>query len=51
MASAANTARVPLRGNPSPARHIPTTVRRGSRNQHAIAVALSALAEIASRHR
>ena len=44
-------ARVPLRGNPTPARHILTGVRRGSRNQHAIAVALDALAEIANRPR
>jgi DNA-binding transcriptional LysR family regulator len=44
-------ARVPLRGNPTPARHIVTCVRRGSRNQYAIAVALDALAEIANRHR
>jgi DNA-binding transcriptional LysR family regulator len=43
--------RVPLRGNPIPARHILTSVRRGSRNQHAIAVALTALQEIASRRR
>ena len=44
-------ARGPLRGNPTPARHILTSVRRGSRNQHAIALALSALEQIASHHR
>jgi DNA-binding transcriptional LysR family regulator len=46
-----SVARVPLRGKPTPARHILTSVRRGSRNQHAIAMALNALEEIASRHR
>lgn len=35
--------RVPLRGDPSPARHILTSVRRGSRGQPAIAAALEAL--------
>src|SRR6476620_11362093 len=44
-------ARVPLRGEPTPARRILTSVRRGSRNQYAIAAALTALEEIASRHR
>ena len=43
--------RVPLRGEPTPARRILTSVRRGSRNQYAIAAALTALEEIASRHR
>ena len=36
-------ARVPLRGDPSPARHILTSVRRGSRRQPAIAAAMEAL--------
>lgn len=36
-------ARVPLRGDPSPARHILTSVRRGSRGQAAIAAALESL--------
>jgi DNA-binding transcriptional LysR family regulator len=44
-------ARVLLRENPTPARRILTSVRRGSRNQHAIAVALDVLAEIATRPR
>ncbi len=35
--------RVPLRGDPSPSRHILTSVRRGSREQPAIAAALEAL--------
>lgn len=41
--------RVPLRGDPTPARHIVTAVRRGSRGQPAIASALTALAEVAKR--
>jgi DNA-binding transcriptional LysR family regulator len=44
-------ARVPLRGDPSPARHILTAVRRGSREQPVIAAALRALEEVASRNR
>ena len=44
-------ARVPLRGDPSPARHILTAVRRGSREQPLIAEALRALEEVASRRR
>ncbi len=39
-------ARVPLRGDPSPARHLLTSVRRGSRAQPAIAAALEALAAV-----
>ncbi|MGH3359412.1 MAG: LysR family transcriptional regulator [Nocardioidaceae bacterium] len=39
--------RVPLRGDPTPARHILTGVRRGSRRQPAIATALGALEEMA----
>lgn len=45
------TARVPLRGDPAPARHILTSVRRGSRGHPAIATALDALEDIASRNR
>lgn len=41
--------RVPLRGDPSPARHILTGVRRGSRGQPAIATALTALEDIAAQ--
>lgn len=41
--------RVPLQGDPSPARHVLTGVRRGSRAQPAIATALSALEGIAAR--
>lgn len=41
--------RVPLRGDPAPARHILTGVRRGSRRQPAIATALEALEGIAGR--
>lgn len=44
-------ARVPLRGDPSPARRILTSVRRGSRRQPVIAYALDALDDIASRVR
>ena len=40
-------ARVPLRGDPTPARHLLTGVRRGSRGQPAIATALDALEEVA----
>lgn len=40
-------ARVPLRGEPSPARHILTGVRRGSRGHPVIATALDALEHIA----
>lgn len=42
--------RVPLRGDPTPARHLLTGVRRGSRGQPAIATALAAL-ERAAAHR
>lgn len=38
-----DVARVPLRGDPTPARHILTSVRRGSRDQPPIAAALQAL--------
>ena len=41
--------RVPLRGDPTPARHIRSAVRRGSRRQPAITTALSALASVAQR--
>jgi DNA-binding transcriptional LysR family regulator len=41
--------RVPLRGDPTPARHILTGVRRGSRRQPAIATALGALDSLANR--
>ncbi len=41
--------RVPLRGDPTPARHILTGVRRGSRRQPPIATALNALEDIASQ--
>lgn len=40
-------ARVPLRGDPTPARHILTCVRRGSRLQPGIATALEALESLA----
>lgn len=42
-------ARVPLRGDPSPARHVLTVVRRGSHKQPLIADALKALGDIAER--
>ncbi|MGH3424734.1 MAG: LysR family transcriptional regulator [Nocardioidaceae bacterium] len=42
-----SVARVPLRGDPTPARHILTSVRRGSRRQPAIATALEALDALA----
>lgn len=42
-------ARVPLRGDPSPARHILTSVRRGSGRQPIIADALTSLRELADR--
>ena len=41
--------RVPLRGDPTHARHIRSAVRRGSRRQPAITTALSALASVAQR--
>ncbi|WP_114907193.1 LysR substrate-binding domain-containing protein [Ornithinimicrobium murale] len=41
--------RVPLRGDPTPARHIRSSIRRGSRRQPALATALTALAEAARR--
>ena len=40
-------ARVPLRGDPTPSRHLLTGVRRGSRQQPAIAAGLDALGELA----
>lgn len=45
--------RVALRGDPSPSRHILTSVRRGSREQPLIAEALRALTDLAyqTRHR
>jgi DNA-binding transcriptional LysR family regulator len=43
--------RVPLRGDPQPARNILTGVRRGSRNQPVLATALGALETIAARSR
>lgn len=43
--------RVPLRGDPSPMRHIVTGVRRGSRTQPVLADALDALETIATRSR
>jgi DNA-binding transcriptional LysR family regulator len=43
--------RVPLRGEPTPARRILTGVRRGSRQQPAIATALEALEELAEHGR
>lgn len=42
-------ARIPLRGDPTPARHVLTGVRRGSRRQPSIATALEALEDIAQR--
>lgn len=44
-------ARVPLRGEPTPARHILTGVRRGSRGHPVIATALEALEQIARAKR
>lgn len=41
--------RVPLRGDPTPARHILTGLRRGSRRQPAIATALEALDGLATK--
>lgn len=43
------TVRVPLRGEPAPARHLLTAVRRGGRRQPAVATALGALDAVASR--
>lgn len=43
--------RVPLRGDPKPARHILTGVRRGSRDHPVLASALAALDTIAIRNR
>ncbi|HET7302974.1 MAG TPA: LysR family transcriptional regulator [Segeticoccus sp.] len=43
--------RVPLRGDPSPSRHLLTSIRRGSEGQPAIATALQALDEAALRAR
>ncbi len=42
-------ARVPLRGDPTPARRVLTGVRRGSRRQPPIAAALDALQDVARR--
>lgn len=47
MPSGSPIARVPLRGEPTPARHILTGVRRGSRNHPVIATALDALEQAA----
>lgn len=44
-------ARVPLRGEPTPARHILTGVRRGSRGHPVIATALDALEHVAADKR
>ena len=41
--------RVPLRGDPTPARHILTAVQNGTRHHPAVATAMSALAEVARR--
>ncbi|MGH3494918.1 MAG: LysR family transcriptional regulator [Sciscionella sp.] len=43
--------RVPLRGDPTPARHVQTGVRRGSRRHPAIATALAALEAMAEQAR
>ncbi|WP_028659036.1 LysR substrate-binding domain-containing protein [Nocardioides insulae] len=43
--------RVPLRGEPAPARRILTGVRRGARKQPSIATALTALEELAAERR
>lgn len=43
--------RVPLRGDPAPARHLLTGIRRGSGRQPVIAAALNALQEIAAVRR
>lgn len=42
--------RVPLRGDPNPARHILTGIRRGSRDQPVVAHALDALEHVARSH-
>lgn len=44
-------ARIPLRGEPTPARHILTGVRRGSRDHPVIATALDALEHVAQGKR
>ncbi|WP_375003565.1 LysR family transcriptional regulator [Aeromicrobium sp. CTD01-1L150] len=43
--------RVPLRGDPTPSRHVLTAMRRGSHGQPTIAAALQALEEIAGEPR
>lgn len=43
--------RIPLRGDPTPSRHILTSVRAGSREQPVIADALAALADMATQAR
>src|SRR5699024_3333525 len=43
--------RVPLRGDPVPARHILTSVRQGSRSHPIIAASLEALEDIARQKR
>ncbi len=43
--------RVPLHGDPAPARHLRTGIRRGSREQPAIAAALTALEAVAQSRR
>ncbi len=43
--------RVPLRGDPSPSRHLLTSIRRGSAEQPAIATALASLEDLAGSMR
>lgn len=45
---AAETVRVPLRGDPSPSRHVRTAVRSGTADQPEIALALEQLSRLAS---
>lgn len=49
LPASARTARIPLRGDPTPARHLLTCVRRGSRGRPSIAAALEALEVVADR--
>lgn len=49
LPATAQTARIPLRGDPTPARHLLTCVRRGSRDRPSIAAALAALEVVADR--
>ncbi len=46
-----DVARVPLRGDPSPSRHLLTSIRRGSGDQPAIATALESLEALAGSMR